>query len=61
MVENLKICYLGTGSPTKFADLQFADQSKGYQQNLRICNLRINQKKFVDSHISEICGFPIAD
>jgi hypothetical protein len=32
---------------------------------MRICNLWINQKKladlkFVDSHISEICGFAIA-
>jgi hypothetical protein len=25
---NLRICSLRTGSPTKFADLQFADQSK---------------------------------
>jgi hypothetical protein len=51
MVENLRICSLQTGSPTKFADL------------------RINQKKFADSFISEnlricycglrprICGF----
>jgi hypothetical protein len=45
MVENLRICNLQTGSPTKFADLQFADQSK----------------KFADLHISEICGFVIAD
>jgi hypothetical protein len=36
---------LRIGSPTKFADL----------------NLHINQKKFADSHISEICGFVIAD
>jgi hypothetical protein len=32
-----------------------------HQQNLRIRNLRINEKKFADSHISEICGFAIAD
>jgi hypothetical protein len=44
MKENLRICNLWTGSPTKLADLQFADQSK----------------KFADSHISEICGFVIA-
>jgi hypothetical protein len=43
IVEDLRICYSWTGSPTKFADfadMQFADQSK---------------KKFADSHISEIC------
>jgi hypothetical protein len=45
MVENLRICNLLIGSPTKFADL----------------NLRINQKKFADSLISEIGGFVIAD
>jgi hypothetical protein len=28
MVENLRICNLWTGSPTKFVDLQFAVQSK---------------------------------
>jgi hypothetical protein len=32
-----------------------------HQQNLRICNLRINEKKLADLHISEICGFVIAD
>jgi hypothetical protein len=32
-----------------------------HQQNLRICNLQINLKKFVDSHISEISEFAIAD
>jgi hypothetical protein len=36
---------LRIGSTTKFADLQFAD----------------NQKKYADSHISEICGFVVAD
>jgi hypothetical protein len=35
-------------------------------ENLRICHLRINQKKFADlkfadSHTSEIFGFAIAD
>jgi hypothetical protein len=45
MVENLWICNMRIGSPTKFADF----------------NLRINQKKFADWHISEICGFVIAD
>jgi hypothetical protein len=43
MGENLRICNLQTGSPTKYADLQ----------------LLINQKKFADSHISEICGFEL--
>jgi hypothetical protein len=28
MVENFRICNLQIGSPTKFANLQFADQSK---------------------------------
>jgi hypothetical protein len=25
----------------------------------KICNLQINQKKFADTHISEICGFEL--
>jgi hypothetical protein len=45
MVKNLRVFNLQTGSPTKFADLHFADQSK----------------KLADSHISEICGFANAD
>ncbi len=45
IVKNLRICNLRTGSPT----------------NLRICILQINEKKFADSHISEICVFVIAD
>jgi hypothetical protein len=32
----------------------FAICGLAQQQNLRICNLGINQKKFADSHISEI-------
>ncbi len=50
IVKNLRICYLRTGSPT---NLRICI--------LRICNLQINEKKFADSHISEICGFVIAD
>jgi hypothetical protein len=45
MVKNLRVFNLQTGSPTEFADLHFADQSK----------------KLADSHISEICGFANAD
>ncbi len=45
IVKNLQICNLRTGSPT----------------NLQNCNLQINEKKFADSHFSEICGFVIAD
>jgi hypothetical protein len=41
VVENLRICSLRTGSPTKFADLQFADQSK------EICRL-VYLRKFTD-------------
>ncbi len=37
MVENLQICNLWTGSPTKFADLQFAICS-AIKRNLRICD-----------------------
>ena len=37
----------------------FAICGLAHQQNLRICNLLINQKKFADSHISEICGFEL--
>jgi hypothetical protein len=59
IVENLRICYL-SGSPTKFADMQFADQSKEicilvYLRNLRLQiepkNLRIkkNSCKFATS------------
>jgi hypothetical protein len=61
MVEYLRICNLRMahqqnlriGSPTKFADLQFADQSKeicelAYLRNLRICDCRSS---------SRICGF----
>jgi hypothetical protein len=39
----------------------FAICGLALHQNWRICNLRINEKKFADSHISEICGFVIAD
>ncbi len=45
IVENFRIGNLRTGSPTKFADF----------------NLRINDKKFADSNILEICGFAIVD
>jgi hypothetical protein len=54
LMENLWICNLGAGSPTKFADLQFADQSKEicglkYLRNLRMRiepkNLRIKKKQ----------------
>jgi hypothetical protein len=38
----------------KFADLQFLDWLTN-----KICNLQINQKKFVESHILEICGFEL--
>jgi hypothetical protein len=41
MVENLRICSLWTGSPTKFADLKFVDQSK------EICRL-VYLRKFTD-------------
>jgi hypothetical protein len=41
VVENLRICSLQTGSLTKFADLQFADQSK------EICRL-VYLRKFTD-------------
>jgi hypothetical protein len=37
MVENLRICNLRTGSPTKFEDLQFAIWS-AIKRNLRICD-----------------------
>ncbi len=39
----------------------FAVCGLSHLRNLRICDLRINQKKFVDSLTSEICGFEIAD
>jgi hypothetical protein len=53
LVENLRICNLRTGSPIKFADLQFADQSKEicgltYLKNLRICDCGLSPR---------ICGF----
>jgi hypothetical protein len=53
MVKNLRMCNLRTGSPTKFADLQFADQSKeicglSYIRNLRICGCGLSPR---------ICGF----
>jgi hypothetical protein len=35
-------------------DLQFAEWLTN-----KICNSQINQKKFADSHISEICGFEL--
>jgi hypothetical protein len=41
LLENLQICSLRTGSPKKFADLQFADQSK------EICRL-VYLRKFTD-------------
>jgi hypothetical protein len=52
-VENLRICNLRIGSPTKFADLQFADQWKEicwltYLKNLRICDCGLSPR---------ICGF----
>ncbi len=43
----------------KFADLKVCGLA--LLRNLRICDLRINQKKFADSHTSEICGFAIAN
>ncbi len=51
--ENLWICNLRIGSPTKFADLQFADQWKeiswlAYLRNLRICDCGWSPR---------ICGF----
>jgi hypothetical protein len=53
MAENLRIGNLRIGSPTKFADLQFADQSKeicglAYLRNLRICDYGLSPR---------ICGF----
>ncbi len=53
VVENLWICNLRTGSPTKFADLQFAVQSKEtcgltYLKNQRICDCGLSLR---------ICGF----
>ncbi len=53
MLENLRICNLRIGSPTKYADLQFADQSKeiwglAYLRNLRICDCGLSPR---------ICGF----
>jgi hypothetical protein len=53
MVENLWICNLLTGLPTKFADLQFADQSKeicghAYLKTLHICDCGLSPR---------ICGF----
>jgi hypothetical protein len=42
-------------------NLGFAICGLAHQLNLQIYNLRINEKKFVDSHILEICGFVIAD
>jgi hypothetical protein len=49
MVENLRICNLRIGSPTKFADLQFADQSQvicglAYLRNLRICDYGLSPR-----------------
>ncbi len=43
MVENLWICNLRTGSPTQFADLQFADQSKEMWTRIskKLANLRL--------------------
>jgi hypothetical protein len=42
----------------------FAICGLGHRRNLRICDLKIDQKKFAnskfaDSHTSEICGFSI--
>jgi hypothetical protein len=53
IVENLRVCNLRTGSPTKFSDLQFADQYKeicglAYLRNLRICDCGLSPR---------ICGF----
>jgi hypothetical protein len=53
IVENLRICNLRTGSPTRFLDLQFADQWKeicglAYLRNLRICDCGLSPR---------ICGF----
>ncbi len=53
IVENLRICNLRTGSPKKFADLQFADQWKeiwglAYLRNLRIWYCGLSPR---------ICGF----
>ncbi len=53
LVENLRICNLRIGSPTKFADLHFADQSKeicglAYLRNLWIFDCRLRPR---------ICGF----
>ncbi len=53
IVENLWICNLRTGSPTKFADLQFADQWKeicglAYLRSVRICDCGLSPR---------ICGF----
>jgi hypothetical protein len=58
IVENLRVCNLRTGLPTKFADLQFldlqfADQYKeicglAYLRNLRICDCGLSPR---------ICGF----
>jgi hypothetical protein len=42
MMENLRIFNLQNGLTTKFADLQFADQSK------EICKLALVSKKFSD-------------
>ncbi len=54
------ICYLRTGTPRKFADLRFADQSYKfadlrfadwhYLRNLRICDCEMSPR---------ICGFAI--
>jgi hypothetical protein len=48
IVENFRICNLRANKICGLADLW-------------ICNLRISEKKFADSHISEICGFAIAN
>ena len=53
IVEILRTCNLRTGSPTKFADLQFADQSK------EICRL-LYLRKFTDLRLrieTRICRF----
>ncbi len=41
-------------SVLKWKICRFAVCGLVHQQNLRICNLRINEKKFADSHTSEI-------
>ncbi len=72
MVENFWICNLRIGSPTKFANLQFADQSKeicGFKKQLlgHLCKFtqggawgKLIHEKNLKSKISWHCPFKLS-